>query len=58
MEDPTITNLINDRIDLEESLSKLLTAFCRKYPRGRHTIECSLSYGDHLAPIVRVRSTF
>ncbi len=56
--DPTITEMINDPIDLEEALTKLFCAFTKKYPRATHEIECRVAYGDHLSPAVRIKSTF
>jgi hypothetical protein len=56
--DPTISDLINDRIDLEEALTKLIKPFLAKYPRATHTIEFKGSNSDHLAPVVRIRSTY
>jgi hypothetical protein len=56
--DPTITELINDRIDFEKALTRVILPFLEKYPRATHEIEFRARYGDHLAPIVRIKSTF
>lgn len=58
LSDPTITELINDRIDLEEALTNLVRPFLMKYPRATHEIEFRASYGDHLGSVVRIKSTF
>jgi len=50
--------MIEDRIDLEEAMTKLFVAFRDKYPRATHEIVCRTTYGDHLSPCVRVKSTF
>ena len=56
--DPTISDLINDRIDLENALTKLIRPFLDKYPRATHSIEFKASLSDHVAPVVRIRSTY
>jgi hypothetical protein len=55
---PTISEMINDRIDLEEALTKLIKPFLDKYPHATHSIEFKASYGAHMAPVVRVRSLY
>jgi hypothetical protein len=49
-------DLIDDRIDLEDALTELVRPFLKKYPQFTHTISSKLSYGDHLATVVRITS--
>ena len=56
--DPSISDLIRDRIDLEATLTELIKPFLAKYPRATHSIEFKASHADHMAPVVRIRSTY
>jgi hypothetical protein len=56
--DPSISDLINDRIDLENAMTELIKPFLKKYPRATHSIEFKAAHADHMAPVVRIRSTY
>jgi hypothetical protein len=58
MNDPTIAQLINDRIDAEEAMTKIFLAFRDKYPSATHVVDCSVRPGSHLQPTVRITTSF
>jgi hypothetical protein len=58
MNDPTIAELINDRIDAEEAMTRIYLAFRRKYPSLTFTVHCSDPPGAHMEPVVRITSSF
>jgi len=55
---PTLIDLINDRIDAEEVMTRIFLAFRDKYPSATHTVECSVRPGSHLQPTVKITSSF
>jgi hypothetical protein len=56
--DPKLSELIHDRIDAENAMTKIFLAFRHKYPSLAFTVNCSASPGAHMEPVVRITSSF
>lgn len=56
--DPTLSELISDRIDAENAMTKIFLAFRYKYPTLTFTVDCSARPGAHMEPVVRITSSF
>jgi hypothetical protein len=56
--DPKLSELISDRIDAENAMTKIFLAFRYKYPALTFTVNCSASPGAHMEPVVRITSSF